>query len=356
MPVLQIFSVLLCLTAGSCIFLMLLNRVLILLRDGSAKIPILLSCFAAVMGSCALYGFIFYHFPGILFAPTILTLILLGELRRLIIRYRCSASPPLDTVPHSFKISAPVTTTEIITHRYHLPHAKWKGRPLRIVHLTDLHFHTGLPLEYYQKVLKTAEDAQADIALFTGDYIDAPDALPQLAEILRPIGKLKTYAVLGNHDYWTDTEAVRKIIRDNGLHLLTNESDTIQFGQNKIIFSGRDYPWGNGQKPIPAEQDKTALHIILSHTPDNIYRAAKISADIMFSGHCHAGQIRIPRLGPIVVPSIYGRRFDHGHFKVKSTHLFVAAGIGVANQAFRIFCRPDIFTIDITKTHPPESK
>jgi len=311
MSVLMVISILLCLAAGGCIFLMLLNRVLILLQDGSAKGPILLSFFAVIMGGCAAYGFMFYRFPGILVPLVILSFVLLGEVHRLVVRFRCAGSRPIDTVPHSFKLSAPVTTTEIITHSYCVPHSKWKGRPLRIVQLTDLHLHAGMPLEYYQNVLAAAEALQPDVVVFTGDYVGGRDDLPLLAGILQPIGRLKTYAVLGNHDYWTDTEAVRKVICDCGLQLLTNESDTIQFGENRVVFSGYDYPWGTKEKKIAAAEN-SALHIVLSHTPDNIYRAAKASADLVFSGHCHAGQIRIPLLGPIVVPSVYGRRFDQG--------------------------------------------
>jgi len=56
---------------------------------------------------------------------------------------------------------------------------------------------------------------------------------------------------------------------------------------------------------------------------------------------------RLPFLGSIVVPSLYGRRFDHGHFVVNGTHLFVSSGIGVSSPQFRLFCRPDIFIVDV---------
>ncbi len=99
---------------------------------------------------------------------------------------------------------------------------------------------------------------------------------------------------------------------------------------------------------IPRQQNGL-LHVVLSHTPDTRYRLSACSADLMFSGHYHAGQIRAPMFGPIVVPSIYGRRFDHGHFVVNGTHLFVASGIGAANPPVRIYCQPDIFVVDLVE-------
>jgi len=354
-PLIQIGSVLLCLVAGGAIFLLLLNRVLIVLRDGRAKVPTIIASFVVIVVASVSYGFLFYQPPWVFLAPAVLALGLLGECHRLFIRFKCVGSAPIDTVPHKFNLISPVTTMDIVTHRYCVPHAKWRGKKLRIVHLSDLHVHPNMPLEYYQEVIATAEESKPDIAIFTGDFISKIGALPLLEKVLRPIAKHKTYAVLGNHDYWIDTDGVRKIIRECGLHLLTNESDLMQFGQNKIAVTGYDYPWGTKHQSISPQEDNI-LHVVLSHTPDNIYRAAKVSADFVFSGHYHAGQIRIPVIGPLVVPSLYGRRFDHGHFVVKNTNLFVASGVGVADPIIRIFCQPDIFVVDVEEIKKNEMR
>jgi predicted MPP superfamily phosphohydrolase len=195
--------------------------------------------------------------------------------------------------------------------------------------------------------MSIAEQLEPDIAVFTGDFITSLDALPKLAKVLRPIAKLETYAVLGNHDYWADPNAVRKVIQESRLRLLSDESISIASGESEIAIAGYDYPWGTQEKSI-LPQRNDMLHVVLSHTPDNIYRISESSADLVFSGHYHAGQIRIPIVGSIIVPSVYGRRFDHGHFIVNNTHLFVASGIGAANPPVRIYCQPDIFVVDVT--------
>ncbi|MHC4566007.1 MAG: metallophosphoesterase, partial [Planctomycetota bacterium] len=276
----------------------------------------------------------------------LLALVLLGEVRRLWIRRSCAAARPVDTIPHHVDITNPVTTTDFVVHKYEVPHPKWRGAPLRIVHLTDLHVHPNLPLEYYQEVLSVAEETEPDVAVFTGDFITRAGALPMLRKILRPIAKRESYAVLGNHDYWAKPEAVGKVIAESGLRLLSGESHTLAVGDSEIAFTGYDYPWGTKQKSVPPHESGK-LHVVLSHTPDNIYRISKSSADLVFCGHYHAGQIRLPILGPIVVPSVYGRRFDHGHFVVNGTHLFVASGIGAVYPPVRIYCQPDIFVVDI---------
>ncbi len=348
LSLIQIGSALLYASAGFCVFLMLLNRALVLIPDSKAIPPAILATFAVLMGAGVLLG-VFLPGPPWVYAPlVVLGLVLLGEGRQAFIRRSCAGSNPVDTTPHPFNLAAPITTTDLVVHRYQLPHKKWHGAPLRIVHLTDLHVHPKLPFLYYQEVLSVAEQSKPDIAVFTGDFIASLDALPKLEKVLRPIARLKTYAVLGNHDYWTDANAVRQVITETGLCLLSDETVSLRTGESRLVVTGYDYPWGTKERSITS-QGSGSLHIVLSHTPDNIYRISESSADITFSGHYHAGQIRIPIIGPVVVPSVYGRRFDHGHFVVKNTHLFVAGGIGAANPPVRIYCRPDIFVVDITE-------
>lgn len=346
MQLIQLASAVLFGVAGFCFFLMLLNRFLILMPDSKAKTPVILIAFSFLVGAGLAAGFLLARPPWVFIPVVLLGLIVMGEWRRIIIRRACAGSPPVDSSPHRVNLATPVTTTDLVVHRYKVPHPKWRGAPLRIVHLTDLHVHPAFSREYYQQVMFVAEKENADIAVFTGDFVTSVAALPRLKEFLRPIAKRGTYAILGNHDYWADPDSVRKAVIESRMMLLTNESITLTIGENRIVITGYDYPWGTRAKFIPPQKDNV-FHIVLSHTPDNIYRLSAASADLVFSGHYHAGQIRVPMLGPIIVPSIYGRRFDHGHFIVNGTHLFVASGIGAANPPLRIYCQPDIFVVDI---------
>jgi len=342
----QLCLIFLCGAAGLCIYLMLLNRYLILLPDSKRKIAVILLAFVAIVGSSIAAGFLLYR-PLWIFVPVaVLGLIVAGEIRWAFIRRSCAGSRPIDSTPHAVALFNPVTTTDIITHRYEVHHPKWKGTRLRIVHLTDLHVHPKLSVEYYRRVVESAEEAEPDLAVFTGDFISNTDALPMLREILRPLARVETFAVLGNHDYWSKPEDIANVVTDSGLRLLTNESATVTMDGRSVTVTGYNYPWGAKRRTISRSQGGV-IHLVLSHTPDNIYRLAKSSADIIFSGHYHAGQIRIPFLGPVVIPSVYGRRFDHGHFVVNGTHLFVASGVGASSPPVRIYCQPDIFVVDI---------
>ena len=341
----QLFSATLFSVAGACLFLLLLNRSLLLLADSKVKTPVILLFGLAMIGVGFVAGFYLAHTFWFYVPVVVFGFLVIGEIRELYLRHLYRGSPPVDTQPHSVAITTPITTTDLMVHRYavSLPNVI---RHLRIVHITDMHADQRFPRDYYKNALSTAESFKPDIAVFTGDFISHIKALPCLKDILRPIATYATYAVLGNHDYWVAPEAIPESLRACGIHVLSNETHLLPIDNQSIAVTGYDFPWGTQSTTIPV-QSADRVHIVLTHTPDNIYRLAQCKADLVFAGHYHAGQVRLPIRGSLVVPSIYGCRFDHGHFIIDKTHLFVASGIGASYPPVRIYCQPDIFVVDI---------
>ena len=342
-----LISILLYSSAIFCLYLMLLNRYLILIPDSKFKGPIIYSGFILVACSGIGLGILFSNSPW-LYAPIVLLgLIFIGEIRRLLIRQSSIGSPPVESSPHKIDLTQPMTTTDIAYHRYELHIPEWKGPKFRIAHLTDFHIQHNLPMEYYIQVLEMAKQMNPDLAFFTGDFITKTEDISLLQKIIYPIGRIGSYGVLGNHDYWADPNKVSSVVKEKGITLLTNETITVPIDGHEIMLTGYDYPWGTHHQAISPSENGT-LHFVLSHTPDNIYRISKSKADGVFSGHYHGGQLRIPILGSVIIPSKYGRRFDEGHFIVNGTHLFIPSGIGAASPSFRIYCKPSIFIIDVS--------
>jgi predicted MPP superfamily phosphohydrolase len=341
----QLLSVILFCATGVFLFLLLLNRSLLILADSKVKNPVILLAALTLIGGGCVAGFYLARPPWIFIPLGVFGLLVIGEIRELYLRRLYRGSPPVDTLPHRVSITAPITTTDLMVHRYEVSLSK-VIKPLRIVHITDIHADQRFPWDYYRNALDTAASFKPDIAVFTGDFISHIKALPCLKEILRPIATTATYAVLGNHDYWVAPEAIADSLRASGIHVLNDETHLLTIDKQTLAITGYDFPWGTQSTTIPV-QATDQVHIVLTHTPDNIYRLAHCKADLVFAGHYHAGQVRLPLRGSIVVPSIYGCRFDHGHFIVDQTHLFVASGIGASYPPVRIYCQPDIFVVDI---------
>jgi hypothetical protein len=336
------------LAAGGCIFVYLMNRYFIAMARGWGKNPtIALVSFATLLLPAAagwlIDGPLRPAFPAIVFTAAIA-----GEVHRLAIRRRHRGVRPVASGNGRVDLLRPFTTTDLAVTHYAIVVPGWAGPRIRIAHVTDFHASPSLPSSFYRNALELAAQAKPDFLFVTGDFVSDERNLPILEEALpAAAGVARRIAVLGNHDYWADPEEVARVVRAAGFDLLSNDHRVFEFGAGRAVVCGCDDPWGPARwtKPPVSNGD---LFLVLSHTPDNIYELNRAGAHAVFSGHLHAGQFRIPWLGAVAVPSLFGRRYDHGHFNVEGTHLFVSAGIGANFPPIRVYCPPDLFVVDVS--------
>ena len=94
---------------------------------------------------------------------------------------------------------------------------------------------------------------------------------------------------------------------------------------------------------IPAQPD--APVILLAHEPDFadyvVHHPRGQSIDLMLSGHSHGGQVRLPFVGPLILPPL-GRRYSMGWYRVGHTQLYVNRGVGTVGVPLRFNCPPEI--------------
>jgi predicted MPP superfamily phosphohydrolase len=346
-------SVLISIGAVTCVYLFFLNRVLIQLRGARHKSWLIRVGGLVSLGIGAALGYLAAGTPWLLLPIAVLLITALGELQRWLIRWRCRGAAPVEGENVGVSWRKPNTTTDFALARYAVNVLSWRGPALRIAHVSDLHLNSHLPLAYYERVMRRVGDAQPDLIFLTGDFVTDPqyvNLLPGILGLAR--GRLGTFGVLGNHDYWADSAAVAETVGATGVTLLRDAAVRVPVGEGRhILIAGCESPWSSPPPPPIARPAPGELALLLTHTPDNVYRLSWLGYEAIFAGHYHGGQIRIPRLGSLVVPSKYGRRFDHGHFVVNNTHLFVTAGVGSAEPPLRLWCQPDVFIVDVVGQH-----
>ena len=351
LPLMRLLAVLVWAAAGGCVFLALANRVLIQLRQTRYKMFFVLSVMAAIIALSGLAGWITGWTAWLALPGLVILASAAGEAYRFYIRMRHRASQP--AARERPRNGLPfLTTTDCVLARYNLALKGWRGKPFTVAHISDLHVDSRLGVEYFYEVADRVVAPGPDLLLITGDFVPSARQIPALAPVLSRFAPIaRRYAVLGNHDFWAGPERVADAVAGTGIRVLRNESVSIELDGGRLLLSGCEDPWGRPRWRAP-DRACHDLVAVMAHTADMIYRLARAGADLAFSGHYHAGQIRIPFFGPVIVPSIYGRRFDHGHFKVGPTDLYVSAGIGAANPPLRFFCHPDIFLVTISTAAP----
>jgi predicted MPP superfamily phosphohydrolase len=283
------------------------------------------------------------HLPWLLFAY-----LAAAQWYRLALRRQYEASPPIRIVGQAVSLWHPVTTTDLVLRYHTLASNRLSVERLRLILLTDLHVTSALPRAYYEHVFDLVTAQDADLILLLGDYVSDPKNVELMAQVFarRWPARVGAFAVLGNHDLWTDPARVRESLGAAGVKLVEGRCQHLPASIGRIAICGTEAPWG---PELSSALDRSELNLVLSHTPDNIFRLAERGASLVLSGHTHGGQIRMPGFGPIVIPSRFGRLFDEGHFNVAGSDLFVSAGIGADMPPLRIYCQPEIMVVDITR-------
>ncbi|QEL18228.1 metallophosphoesterase [Limnoglobus roseus] len=229
--------------------------------------------------------------------------------------------------------------------------AAWDG--LSILLLSDLHFHGTPSREFFQRVTdEIANQPHADIVALAGDFVDTDWHHEWIGPLL---GQLKWrehgLAILGNHDKYHDPDRVREELSKAGYRMLSRQSEVIPIRGLPCRVIGHEGPWfPPPDEPEPKTGD--AFYLCLSHSPDNFYWGQERKINLMLCGHVHGGQVRLPVIGSIFVPSVYSRRFDQGVFEQNGTVMVVGRGLS-GKEPLRFRCRPQVIRITL-KSQPTQ--
>jgi predicted MPP superfamily phosphohydrolase len=228
---------------------------------------------------------------------------------------------------------------------------EWDGLTLLV--LSDLHFHGTPSRAYFDRVIdELTAGPVPDLVCLPGDFVDTA---VHHAWIVPLLGRLKAsgakLAVLGNHDDYHDPDAVRAELTAAGYTVLGNRWCEITVRGVPCVAVGHEGPWFT-PPPDLTGAPVGPFRLCVSHTPDNFYWAQSNGVGLMLCGHVHGGGIRVPIIGSIFIPSIYGRRFDQGVFEENGTVLVVSRGVS-GKEPLRIRCNPHAIRVTLKSARPP---
>ena len=243
-------------------------------------------------------------------------------------------------------------TVEITSLELTLPRLDTAFEHYRLVQISDIHLGTWIDETRLLEIVTLVNQQSPDLIAITGDFITFDDPRYQ-DELVAYLSQLKpseaTLAVLGNHDHWTNPEAVHRILPECGIIDLTNTVHTVRRGDGMMHIAGvDDYLQDLDRLDLVLKQlppDGSA--ILLAHEPD----FADISAatgrfDLQLSGHTHGGQIRFPLIGPLYIPT-GGKKYPLGRYQVNGMVQYTNRGIGTSAIQFRYQCPPEITVITL---------
>jgi len=241
---------------------------------------------------------------------------------------------------------------------------------LSIVQLSDLHYRNPASGALVRAGVALANDLQPDIVVLTGDYVarstrHAADCARELSRLRAPHG---VFAVLGNHEVWTDADYIARELAGAGIVTLRDERVGLDVGGRCLWLVGIEDTGYTGYNvpplnsiarfrkawrpkveilerllaPIPASEPR----IVLVHNPDFVTMLPNEPIDLVLAGHTHGGQIRLPLIDAPVVPSCFGNRHARGLLRASNGAVcYVNKGIGLWPVRLRLSCRSEVTRI-----------
>ncbi|MEP6568355.1 MAG: metallophosphoesterase [Acidobacteriota bacterium] len=234
-------------------------------------------------------------------------------------------------------------------HQIHLKRLPPELDGFRVVQLSDIHHSPFTSREQIERAVETANSLQPDIVALTGDYVSKERAYAApCAELLSALrARHGVYAVLGNHDHWTDASLITDLFRAEGITVLVNQG--MRFENNGAAFwlAGVDDTMV-GLEDLPLALAGASVHefkLLLAHNPIILRRAARAGVDLVLSGHTHGGQVslRPERSGA----GRTRRRLLKGLARQGETQIYITRGLGTVVLPVRFGCPPEVSLLEL---------
>lgn len=235
-----------------------------------------------------------------------------------------------------------------------------------VVHVSDLHNK-----DYKERLSGTIEKVDPDIIVITGDLIDAQKTRVDIAmEFIGQIKKIApVYLVSGNHEQSSGIyDVLKEQLEGMEVRVIDNSYLTLKRGGFEIGILGiADPSAAKRQGKRPAENSSryiksrleellvdvyTDFNILLSHRPEHFRIYKEMGIDLVFSGHAHGGQIRVPFVGGLVAPNQgLFPKYTEGVHSEGATSMVVSRGLGNSVFPLRIFNRPELVVVNIKRRY-----
>ena len=234
----------------------------------------------------------------------------------------------------------------------------------RIAQVSDL--HNARFGEDNAKLIEMLSQTEPDLIVLTGDLIDSRDTDVEVAlDFARQAVEIApVYYVSGNHESRVTAYVELKTgLLNAGVIVLENQKVEITRGQEHITLIGIDDPSfresylfgdaaGVAEQVIGDLQEASdGYTILLSHRPELFDVYVDNEMDLVFSGHAHGGQFRLPFVGGLVAPNQgFFPEYDAGQFTEEKTTMIVSRGVGNSIIPLRFNNRPEIIVVTLHNT------
>ncbi|MDR2611988.1 MAG: metallophosphoesterase [Deltaproteobacteria bacterium] len=246
---------------------------------------------------------------------------------------------------------------------------------LTIAVASDFHYGAGQNRRELQRAFEILASENPDIVFLLGDMVSRNSLLA--VDFREPLGLLSrtplgVWAVLGNHDHYTETPSnVTQLLINAGAKVLADQRANLHGVPLTVIgfddpgdrdfdlypFSlpdeGRPLPFDSLQGPAPPQDNFT---VALTHRPTGAADASTRGVDLYLAGHTRGGDFQLP-WNPGLNPAAIAYSHSTGRHTLGDMEIFVTEGLSAPVSPFRLFAWPEVALITLRRGPriPPEA-
>lgn len=223
----------------------------------------------------------------------------------------------------------------------------------RILFITDIHRRELSAQKLTSNLLPV------DCVFLGGDITEKGVSFERMRHNMSVLVRIApAYAVLGNHDLYAGKDAVRQVLRETGVTLLSDKTVTLWKNEECIALSGIRQPASKKHPytPFRGKTKEDQYHIILVHDPIWVKDRDETHGDLLLAGHTHGGQIVLPFAGAVRLERFY-KKFKSGWYSLQrkagetfqTSRMLISRGFGTSHIPLRLKCPAEYHVITLRK-------
>jgi len=236
----------------------------------------------------------------------------------------------------------------------YLKEVDWPEGTLRIAVLGDLHLAEDKgDYKDTETLLAEVKSADPDLIVFVGDYtahkdkvLDIDEHRRRILKLLKTVSAIPYAAVLGNYETYSWHHRWIREAAYQGVNVLDNEVQIISTRKGAVCVRGLSDFWTKQfeYKSYPADCDGLRK-LTITHDPAGAF--VPEVRGLVIAGHTHCGQISLPLIGPLWVPTTAPRKAYCGLYQDMERALFVTSGVGTSILPIRFWATAqwDLITV-----------
>ena len=206
---------------------------------------------------------------------------------------------------------------------------------LSVAVIGDVHLPEGSKhLDAFKKLVLEIKSTQPDLVVFVGDYTSDPKAMDDMSShrkniinIMKLIEPVPRAVVLGNYESWSDAEEWISEFNRLGVDIMENQTSLIQTVKGNVCIRGLGDKFTNRYDYVDyPEECENIPKFTITHDPAGAFNARV--KGLVIAGHTHCGQISLPFIGPLWVPSDAPSEAYCGLYEDSQRTVFVTSGVG----------------------------